>query len=139
MGHGEHDISAFEKRRLVTELIAEAEVDEVAVWMFVVPLREEFKIPTGGQMKSICLELVQMMLEWSDVVAGEYLPQTYEFVPWDLTADEVVARISREWDQLGRDPSIGELGVFLSRRLANDWNERGRHLARVAVAKQRDR
>jgi hypothetical protein len=34
------------------------------------------------------------------------------FERWNLTRDEVVSRIDREWRELGRSPDIGDLGWF---------------------------
>jgi hypothetical protein len=43
-----------------------------------------------------------------------------EFVPWQLTIPEALARIEREWRALGRDPSLGDICWFNNTPAGNE-------------------
>jgi hypothetical protein len=46
--------------------------------------------------------------------AGHPTPDGRHFVAWDLSPDQAVDQIEREWLALGREPGIGEVAWFTS-------------------------
>jgi hypothetical protein len=101
--------------RLLDELMAEAKADEVGLWFIIAALREEYGVKDTAQRRLLTLSLVQRLLDSGQVVAGYYHPDgSGAIIPWKMSTVEVLSRIISEWDSLGRDPSIGEVVVFVS-------------------------
>jgi hypothetical protein len=96
------------------QLLDECERDEVGLWFIIRRLRDELGMNDQGQIRQSTLKMVRELLETGDVVAGDHasansgLP-AWKIVSWDGSIDDVLARIDREWDRLGREPNIGEI------------------------------
>ena len=78
-----------------------------AYWMFGGDVRAQHpdfaKEPT--------IEFLSGLLRNGDVVAGR--PKgLFSFEPWDLTAEESIERIRREWDALKRPPNHADVAAF---------------------------
>ncbi len=100
---------------LISELIAEAKEDEVGLWLIVARLRNDFGIIDPDTIRARTLDCVRELLDSGQVVAGYYKPDGSGVAPWNMPIQEVVSRIAREWDELGHEPDIGEIVVFLGR------------------------
>ena len=101
--------------RLLSELITEARTDEVGLWLIIASLRDETGITDPMQLREATLDFVRKFLDSGDVVAGYYRPDGSGVSIWDMSTDDVVARIRQEWDRLGREPNIGEIVTFVGR------------------------
>jgi hypothetical protein len=107
--------------RLKRELLEEAAEDYVGLWAALWPLREELGIEDEAVRRKIALRVLSDLLE-ADLIRAGVPKGRVRFDAWDLPAEKVLERIEREWDELGREPDIGEVVWF-------DITERGeRHV-----------
>jgi hypothetical protein len=100
-------------RNLLSQLIAEAKQDEVGLWFIIATLRNDFRITDPAVLRSRTLDCVRELLESGEVVAGHYKPDSSAVVPWNMPIPKIVSRIDREWDELGHEPNIGDIVVFI--------------------------
>ncbi|MBC8071670.1 MAG: hypothetical protein IAG13_25320 [Deltaproteobacteria bacterium] len=68
-----------------------------------------------GEVRRLTLEAVRPLLESGDLRAGDMTPDG-TFAPWSGPVEELVARISSEWQALGRQPDIGDVVWFVGAR-----------------------
>jgi hypothetical protein len=83
--------------------------DHVGLWALIGAVKDAEPEGTAEDVRSMTMEVLRYALERSDAVAGHFDGKTYAFVPWEGSADDVIARAEREWDVLGREPNIGEV------------------------------
>jgi hypothetical protein len=96
--------------KTVEELVSEAEEDEVGLWFIVRIVKDELHAQDSQSIKKATLEGVAQLLQTGKVVAGQYNKLDPTGVErWELDLPAVIDRISREWDQLGREPSLETL------------------------------
>lgn len=53
--------------------------------------------------RAYTLELLRGLLEAGYIQAGDLPGREEQWKPWDLNVDEILGRINREWDKLGRE------------------------------------
>lgn len=58
------------------------------------------------------MEIVSHMLKDGLIRAGEPKPDFSGFIEWDGSAEEIVVRIEREWDELDHEPSFDDIVWF---------------------------
>lgn len=97
---------------LEKDLLAEAAEDHRGLWVFLWPLSEEFGVEDPEERRKIAQEMVSGLLKDGLIRAGFPTPDGTGFEPWDLSADEAIARVASEWDALGREPDIGDVAWF---------------------------
>jgi len=97
---------------MLDELVDEAKADEVGLWFIISRLRNDLAITDSLAIKEATLMCVEQLLRTGAVVAGSYSGHSPEIEPWPLDTAGVLARISREWDQLGHEPSLGDIVVL---------------------------
>lgn len=102
-------------QEIISELIAEAKEDQVGLWLIISILEEEFDIVDREVMRARTLDVSRSLLESGIVVAGSYKPDGSGIEPWRLQIPEIVSRIDHEWDELGHEPNIGDIVVFVGR------------------------
>ncbi len=100
---------------LVEDLIKEAVIDEVGLWLVIAKLRNDLQVPDSKRLRAAVLDCVRNLLESGEVVAGYYKPDGKGIEVWDIPIADILARIDDEWDKLGREPNIGEIAVFVGR------------------------
>jgi len=100
---------------LISELTTEARADEVGLWLITAKLRDECGIADPTQLRAATLDFVREFLGSGQVVAGFYSGDGNGIAVWDMPTSDVISRISAEWDALGRQPSIGDIVVFVGR------------------------
>lgn len=100
---------------LISELIREAKVDEVGLWLIIAKLRDEGGITDPALVRVTTLDFVREFLDSGQVVAGYYSPDGNGIAIWDMPTADVVSRIIAEWDALGREPDIGDIVIFVGR------------------------
>lgn len=88
----------------------EAEEDYIGLWAVVWTVRDARQESGLEEIRALSMGLIGMMLD-NGFVAGDLSKDG--FVPWpDRRAEVVLRRIEREWDALGREPTIGEIAWF---------------------------
>jgi hypothetical protein len=96
----------------VAGFLDEARVDYIGLWQVVGRVRRELKPRNIEQMKEFVLETVRRMLSWG-FIAVDLASSGPGCNPWAVQeADEIIRRISAEWDVLGRVPTIGDIAWF---------------------------
>jgi hypothetical protein len=95
-------------------LLAELKVDDEGLWSVVLTARDVFHAGPG-EVRDVVLNLLRDLLENGDVVVGFPTKDGVGFRAWRATPDDAIARIGREWSELGRDPDIAEV-AWVARR-----------------------
>lgn len=101
-------------------IVAEAQSDIVGLWAIHWEVRQRMPRLQPRDAKSATLAIVAEVLGERSLVAGEFRDRdeaTAVFEPWSLGATESVARISAEWDALGREPNLGDIVWLVDPRL----------------------
>jgi hypothetical protein len=112
----------FDWNQLKSELFEECKDDHVGLWSIIWQVRHAINdgtFPGPGsdrsdpkEVRRLSLQMARELLESGHVQAGFPTPDGRGFVPWQLSSAEVLARIEREWDSLGREPNIGDVVWF---------------------------
>ncbi|MBI5623803.1 MAG: hypothetical protein HY924_08500 [Elusimicrobia bacterium] len=89
--------------------------DHVGLWSIVRSLRITFGENLARQLvRDATMEIVTNLLQSRTIKPGFPASNGRDFEPWNLSPDEAIARIQSEWDELGREPTIGEIVWFTS-------------------------
>jgi hypothetical protein len=91
------------------QFLLEALDDHLQLW-WLMPDVNEVADPEHRQRETLQLVYEMLASGWFD--AGFPTPSGREFEPWQLSTEESLARIAREWQALGREPNIGEIVWF---------------------------
>lgn len=94
------------------DLLAEGLEDYVGLWAFVWCARERMGIEDPARRRSIAMGMVGQMLREGLMRPGDPEPDYSGFKLWELSTEESLSEIEREWDELGREPNIGEIAHF---------------------------
>jgi hypothetical protein len=98
--------------RVIDEILTEGEDD----WVHLGVLVRIVKYATGLAGEDLLcktLGVIQHLVSSGWMVAGDIGDEVSPgFQPWSLTLAEALARIEREWRDLGRDPSLGDICWF---------------------------
>ena len=100
--------------KVLDSLAEECQEDHVGLWRIVNAVRFDLGSADPAQTRVIALRLVRSLLQERGMQVGQPAPDGRHFVAWDLSPDQAVRRIEKEWAALGRDPDIGELAWFTS-------------------------
>ena len=55
--------------------------------------------------------IIRDLLSEGLIIAGVRSPD-FKFQPWNISPEEVIAQIEREWNELGRTPYFGDICEF---------------------------
>jgi len=83
--------------------------DHVGLWILIRAVKDAEPDATARDVRGVTMEVLRYALEQGDAIAGHFDGKTYAFVPWEGSADDVIARAEHAWDALGREPNIGEV------------------------------
>ena len=86
------------------ELLVESYYDHAGIWEAVIIARDKAKSITTEEI----LTGLKRLLELGLIQAG-YARGT-EFEVWPGSAESIIARIREEWQALGHDPYLGDIG-----------------------------
>lgn len=101
-------------QEVLDSLVEECQDDHVGLWRIVNAVRFDLGSTDTTQTRILSLRLVRSLLQERGIQVGWPAPDGRHFLPWDLTPDQAIHRIEKEWTALGRDPKIGELAWFTS-------------------------
>lgn len=108
------------------EILLEGLDDYLGLWEFVASIRDESNTDDAGEIRRRVLALVRGMLDEGLARAG-FPTRDGHFDVVEMNTEDTVARISREWDELGREPDVGDIIWFRLTdegiRLARDIEE----------------
>ncbi len=98
--------------RLKQDILRECMDDDVGLWTILWQLREEHEVADSAERRRLTLDLVRDLLTSEAVQAGFPSSDGSRFEPWRGSVDEIMGRIETEWDELGREPTIGDIMWF---------------------------
>jgi hypothetical protein len=102
----------------VTRILIEgAQTDTVGLWAVLWEIKQLMPSGSPDEIRRATLTAVRDALAGGHVVAGQFADhdvETVAFSPWNVSADEAVARIDREWAALGREPNLGDIVWFVA-------------------------
>lgn len=96
---------------LIDAFLREMNDDYVGLWQIVHVLREEWGVVSPADLRKQTMLIVRQLLSHPEVKAG-LLSTAHGFLPWNSNLEESMLRISRDWDALGRDPTLSEVAYF---------------------------
>jgi hypothetical protein len=99
---------------LLAQLITSDPDEPFSLGELVVQLGRQYPTARAAEIRWMTLELIRNLLVTGTAMAGSLAPDVRRLRPWALTPDQALARITREWDELGRAPRVGEI-VWLAR------------------------
>ena len=93
------------------EILVEGLDDYVGLWELPWILRRRKPESTDDEVRERALEILSPLLREGLIEAGA-LRDDGDFLPWPCTPEEALARIDKEWRELGQDPNIGQVCWF---------------------------
>src|SRR4051812_22943418 len=92
---------------LLERILTECEEDYVGLWS----IYRQVKAAHIADAKTFTLALIDFLLSAGIVEAG--VPDAQGgFHAWQLSPEDALQRITREWSSLGREPDIGDIVWF---------------------------
>ncbi|PPT09009.1 hypothetical protein CKA32_005879 [Geitlerinema sp. FC II] len=92
--------------------ILEGIEDDVGLWLIIGEVKELYPNKNDSEIRIKTLKSIQNMLEQGLIEVGTYEfsdDKTLEFKTWGLDINNIIQRIDREWNQLQREPNIGDI------------------------------
>lgn len=102
-------VQLLEPHRMILALCAE---DHVGLWFVIAHVEDFYRGDDRALIRAKTLGVLRELLDAGLVHAGNPALDGNAFLSWNLSPEETVARISREWNELGHDPSIGDIVWF---------------------------
>lgn len=100
-------------QQFLSEIIDEAKADEVGLWFIIGRIRDDLGIKDSALLQATTLQCVSQLLASGAVAAGYYLPDGSGVEVWEMEPERVASRIEQAWNELGREPDIGEIVVII--------------------------
>ena len=99
---------------IIEDVSKECHDDYVGLWVIVRRLRDMGV--EEGSIRETTLGIVRRLLDMENIVAGNFNTQIDEdFHEWQMSIEDTITIIAREWQTLGRDPNIGDIVWFTSK------------------------
>lgn len=99
----------FEKTKI--DILAWSIEDSVSLYFISSFVKKKYNSNNSSFIKRKSLENIKNLLEEKLVIAGD-LTKDNEFVSWKMSIDEILQKIERDWNNLGRDLYMYELVWF---------------------------
>ena len=93
-------------------LIIECSEDHVGLWSIIWEFREIALEKSTLKRRQKTMSLVKQLLEEELIQAGILDLSNGQFQKWKLPTHEIISKIEKEWDNLGREPNIWEIVWF---------------------------
>ncbi len=93
------------------DLLQQAASDYVGLWQIVSSLREQHGVVSETSRRKLALEVIERLLEEGLEVVDFHRGRGWAKWP-DQDLHHVLARVEREWDALGKEPSLGDICWF---------------------------
>jgi hypothetical protein len=93
-------------------IVDECREDYVGLWVVVKDVRRAIPDPPTNIVDTT-LALIKRLLLEGDIIAGNFNTDIdNDFHEWKMPIDEIIAKIRREWEELGQDPTGGDIVWF---------------------------
>lgn len=114
---------------LERDILQACSEDDVGLWEAIWLAKHEFPQASPDEIKQVVLSALRVLLTARLIDAGRSVARDnsyirsdwrsvfgpgYDIVSWNLSAEQAIERIRREWDQLGGEPTIGDIVWFVS-------------------------
>lgn len=109
--------------RAKADILIEGLDDSIGIWEIAAVVRGELPRPDDRAVRAASLEIVEDVLEEGLMRPG-FPTREGAFEALQKTPRETLERVEREWDELRRDPDVGE-GIWF------DLTEKGEEYARM--------
>jgi len=93
---------------LFMSIAEECREDYVGLWSVLTEVRGT--VSDKSLAIEATLHLIKRLLLEADVVAGQF--HSGKFKRWEMPVDAIIAKIQRQWAELGRDPGLGDVVWF---------------------------
>lgn len=90
-------------------IVHELQDDHIGLWSVLWEARRVFPEFSAEDSRLLVIRLVRDLLLSGVAFAGAPKGDAPGFVRWQMTPDEAISRIDREWRDLGRDPRLGDI------------------------------
>src|SRR4051812_40008826 len=100
--------------QVVADIHEEAFEDYVGLWTVPWHLRE-LGVSDEEVRRTESLKVIKRLLEFSDIGIGQFRRTEDVFDFWNVSPIEALMRIVQEWDALGHEPNLGDVGWFTSK------------------------
>lgn len=99
---------------VLDSLVDECQQDHVGLWEILNAVQFDLGSKDLGETRAMTLRLIRSLLQVRGMQVGRPAPDGRHFVAWNLSPEQAVSRIEREWVAMGREPGIGEVAWFTS-------------------------
>jgi hypothetical protein len=103
--------------KLHLDLLKECADDDVGLWFAIAPIEDAIGEDYPLKVRTLTLEIVEDLLHDELIMAGFPIYNAegvLVFDTWNLSVKDTIARINKEWDELGREPTLGEIVWFVA-------------------------
>jgi len=94
--------------RVMADVLAVGKDDYVGLWQIWDLIRRASPGIDDGRARHLILQVIQQLLDSGRVAAG-FPTSDGGFLRWSGANEEILARISTEWEKLSAPPNIGEV------------------------------
>jgi len=98
-------------RTIEKEILDECKEDYVCFSTIISWVEQVFKTELTSRLRRIALDLIYRNLMNGNFIAGQF-NQKLEFEIWDVSPEQVLTRIEKEWKKLGRAPDLHDICYF---------------------------
>ena len=100
--------------QIIEDFVKESRVDYVGLWQLLNAVQHQLGITDEMEIRSTTLEIIKGLL--SHGLEAVDLTSDGGFKPWvEMECGQVISRIEKEWNGLGREPNIGDICWFSNR------------------------
>jgi len=99
------DINVVEGLR--DEIMSEALEDDIGLWWIIGRIKD--RVPSTDVKAATLCVIAECLKRGASVGQFTQGSGTWDFHAWDLSADKIIKTIQIRWDELGRDPDLGEI------------------------------
>ena len=121
------------KHNFWDRFIIEGTEDYVGLWQIIKKIRLNRTDKNQKEVQSITLDAIREILETGFMQIGmfEYVDEkSLEYQVWNLDINTCIQRVEKEWNELGREPNIGEVAWLVT-------TEKGEKEAKI-ILKERE-
>ena len=98
------------------EILRKCVDDEEGLWSVIFSVRKHLNLqrPDTSEVRNRTTEILRELLEAGLIQPIQYRSDSGVYEPWNLPVSDIIARISAEWDALGREPNPGDIVDFVA-------------------------
>ena len=104
----------FELSALAREILIRCSDDYTGLWESIRAVQRSDPEATPKMTQQLTLEAIAGLLRRDLILAGFPKRGGSGFDAWNLPTDQIIKRIEHEWNELGQEPTIGDVVWFVS-------------------------